>query len=54
MESAYAAGVAAGMSTRFVAIRMISDTEWGHPRLEQSAGEYCARFVLDLVSSGVK
>ncbi len=54
MESAYAAGVATGMNTRFVAIRMISDTEWDHPRMEQSAGEYCARFVLDLVRSGVK
>jgi len=49
MESAYAAGVAAGMKTRFVAIRMISDTEWSHPKFEVSTGEYCAQFVLDLI-----
>jgi adenosylhomocysteine nucleosidase len=54
MESAYAAGVAVGMKTRFVAIRMISDTEWEHPKFEPLAGEYCAQFVLELVRKAPK
>ena len=51
MESAYAAGVAVAMKVPFVAIRIISDTEWSHPQLEQIAGEYCARFVLEYAVS---
>jgi adenosylhomocysteine nucleosidase len=49
MESAYAGGVATAMHVRFVAVRIISDTEWEHPTYERIAGEYCAEFVLALV-----
>jgi adenosylhomocysteine nucleosidase len=49
MESAYAAGVAAGMKTPFLAIRIISDSEWSHPTFEKIAGEYGAAFVLDFI-----
>jgi len=49
MESAYAAGVAVAMKVPFVAIRIISDTEWEHPTFEIIAGEYGARFVVDLI-----
>jgi len=52
MESAYAAGVAAAMKTRFLAIRMISDSEWSHPKFEAAAAEYCAQFVVKLVERG--
>lgn len=51
MESAYAAGVATGYGTPFVAIRMISDLEWDHPQFEKIAGQYCAEFVLKFVQS---
>jgi nucleoside phosphorylase len=49
MESAFSAGVAAGMRTPFLAIRIISDSEWSHPTMEKIAGEYCAQFVLDFI-----
>jgi len=49
MESAFSAGVAAGMKTPFLAIRIISDSEWSHPNFEKIAGEYCAAYVLDFV-----
>jgi adenosylhomocysteine nucleosidase len=52
MESAFAAGVATGMKTRFLAIRIISDSEWSHPVFEKAAGEYCAEFVAGLIRSG--
>lgn len=51
MESAYAAGVATGFGTPFVAIRMISDVEWDHPQFEKIAGQYCAEFVLKFAQS---
>lgn len=50
MESAFAAGVAAAMKTPFVAIRIVSDSEWNHPTFEKAAGDYCAKFVLDFIS----
>jgi adenosylhomocysteine nucleosidase len=49
MESAYAAGVATGMKTPFLAIRIISDSMWSHPAFEKIAGEYGAAFVLDFI-----
>jgi adenosylhomocysteine nucleosidase len=48
MESAYAGGVATAMHVPFVAVRIISNTEWEHPTYERVAGEYCAQFVLAL------
>jgi adenosylhomocysteine nucleosidase len=50
MESAYAAGAAIGMKTPFVAIRIVSDSEFSHPQLERRAGEYAAAFVAELVA----
>jgi adenosylhomocysteine nucleosidase len=49
MESAYAAGVAAGMQIPFLAIRIISNSEYTHPKFERVAGTYCAQFVVDLI-----
>ncbi len=50
MESAFAAGAAAGFGVRFLAIRMISDSEFYSPELQWSAGERCAAFVVGLVN----
>ena len=52
MESVFAAGAAAGFKVPFVAIRMVSDSEFSHPIFERIAGQYCAEFVLDLIRSG--
>jgi adenosylhomocysteine nucleosidase len=49
MESAYAAGVAAGMQIPFLAIRIISNSEYNHPALERVSGTWCAQFVVDLI-----
>ena len=49
MESAFSAGAAEGFRTRFLAIRVISDSEFHSPKLEESAGEYCAAFVVDVI-----
>lgn len=49
MESAYAHGVCVGLGVRFLAIRMVSDTEWEHPVFERVAGRYCAEFVVDVI-----
>ena len=49
MESAYAGGVATAMHTPFIAVRIISNTEWEHPTYERIAGRYDAEFVLALV-----
>jgi adenosylhomocysteine nucleosidase len=51
MESAYAAGTAAGFKVPFVAIRIISDSEFHRTEFQPVAGEYCAAFVLELVRS---
>jgi adenosylhomocysteine nucleosidase len=51
MESAYAAGTAAGFRTPFVAIRIISDSEFHGTEFQPVAGEYCAAFVLELIRS---
>lgn len=49
MESAFSAGAAQGFKTRFLAIRIISDSEFYAPELQEVAGEYCAAFVLDVI-----
>jgi adenosylhomocysteine nucleosidase len=49
MESAFSAGVATAMHVPFVAVRIISDTEWDHPVFERIAGEYCADFVVKMI-----
>ncbi|MGB9180824.1 MAG: 5'-methylthioadenosine/S-adenosylhomocysteine nucleosidase [Pyrinomonadaceae bacterium] len=49
MESAYAGGVATAMHVPFVAVRIISNTEWEHRVYERIAGQYCAEFVLAIV-----
>jgi adenosylhomocysteine nucleosidase len=51
MESAYAGGVATAMHVPFIAVRIISNTEWEHQKYETIAGLYCAEFVLELVRS---
>ena len=51
MESAYAAGTAAGFRTPFVAVRIISDSEFQGTEFQPVAGEYCAAFVLELIRS---
>jgi nucleoside phosphorylase len=49
MESAYAAGTAAGFKTPFVAIRIISDSDFLGTQFQLIAGDYCAAFVLELI-----
>ena len=49
MESAFAAGAAAGFRVRFVAVRIISDSEFHSPEFQRIAGEYCASFVVEVV-----
>jgi adenosylhomocysteine nucleosidase len=49
MESAFAAGAAAGFKTPFLAIRIISDSEFHSWDFEEIAGEHCAAFVLDVI-----
>ena len=49
MESAFAHGAAIGLGRRFLAIRMISDSEYNHPKFERAAGQYCAEFILELL-----
>ena len=49
MESAYANGAATGLNTPFLAVRIISDSEYNHPVFERIAGQYCAEFVLELI-----
>lgn len=51
MESAYSGGAAIAMGVPFLAIRIISDTEWEHPTFEKIAGQYCAEFVVNVVKS---
>jgi len=48
MESAFAAGIATAMHVPFLAIRILSDSEWNHPQLERKAGDYCAEFSVKL------
>ena len=49
MESAFAAATAAGFKTPFVAIRIISDSDFLGTEFQPVAGEYCAAFVLEFI-----
>jgi adenosylhomocysteine nucleosidase len=49
MESAFAAGAATGLGVRFIAVRIISDSEFRSPEFQRIAGEYCAAFVVEVV-----
>ncbi len=49
MESAFAGGTAAGFGVRFIAVRIISDSEFHSPEFQRIAGEYCASFVVEVV-----
>jgi adenosylhomocysteine nucleosidase len=49
MESAFAAGTAVGFKVPFLAIRIISDSEFYAPELKEAAGEYCAAFVVEVI-----
>jgi adenosylhomocysteine nucleosidase len=49
MESAFAAGTAAGFGVPFLAIRIISDSDYRASEFQPVAGEYCAAFVAELV-----
>lgn len=49
MESAFSAGTALGFVTPFLAIRIISDSEFYAPELQRIAGQYCAEFVVEVV-----
>jgi hypothetical protein len=37
------------MGVPFLAIRIISDSEYTHPQYEEIAGQYCAEFVRDFI-----
>jgi adenosylhomocysteine nucleosidase len=49
MESAFAAGAAAGFRTPFLALRIISDSEFRAAEFQEIAGEYCAAYVLEVI-----
>jgi adenosylhomocysteine nucleosidase len=49
MESAFAHGAATGLRTPFLAIRMISDSEYNHRTFERVAGRYCGEFVVEVI-----
>jgi adenosylhomocysteine nucleosidase len=49
MESAFAGGTATGFGVRFIAIRIVSDSEFHAPEFQRIAGEYCAAFVVEVV-----
>jgi len=51
MESAFAAGTAAGFKVPFLAVRIISDSDYRSGEFQPIAGEYCAAFVVELVKT---
>lgn len=51
MESAFAAGTAAGFKVPFLAVRIISDSDYQDVEFQPVAGEYCAAFVVELVKA---
>lgn len=50
MESAFAAGAALGFNTPFLALRIISDSEFYAPGISPRAAGHCAAFVARLVA----
>lgn len=51
MESAFAAGAALGFGTPFLAVRIISDSDFYAPGINPEAAGHCARFVTALVAA---
>jgi adenosylhomocysteine nucleosidase len=51
MESAFAAGAALGFNTPFLAVRIISDSDFYASGVHPRAADYCARFVAGLVGA---
>ena len=51
MESAFAAGTAAGFKVPFLAVRIVSDSDFRGEEFQPVAGEYCAAFVVELVKT---
>jgi adenosylhomocysteine nucleosidase len=50
MESAFAAGAALGFNTPFLAIRIISDSDFHAPGIHPAAAGHCAGFVARLIA----
>jgi adenosylhomocysteine nucleosidase len=48
MESAFAAGAALGLHTPFIAVRIISDSDFYQPGIHPDAAAYCSEFVIGL------
>jgi len=51
MESAFAAGAALGFNTPFLAVRIVSDSDFYAPGIHPDAAGLCARFVLGLAAA---
>jgi len=49
MESAFAAGASLGFTTPFLAVRIISDSDFYAPGIHPGAARYCAEFVAGFV-----
>lgn len=54
MESAFAAGAAAAFKTPFLAVRIISDSEFYAPQIQWTAGGRGAAFVVDLITKTLR